>query len=292
MNRRLVRLTETLASRALVPLSLCLALMACVATSPERPVARALVASRGSAWVMPKASSSSSTEVEPPPPPPPPPRSPYAYANIDPDDDFTVGPPDVRATCDQDLVAAGVSFQTAKLPIFTQAKSKMICGAAQVVTYKGSPAKIGYSPSVLLTCTMALALARFETLVQEEALRTFGKRVVTIHHVGTYNCREMVAYPGWVSEHSYANAIDISDFVLEDGRTIDVYKHFAPKLAVAKTPASTFLRTIASRAYKEETFSIVLTPFFNEHHATHFHLDMARYRSDGTQFTSNEASSH
>ncbi len=275
----LAGLVRTLVPRKPLALVLVATLSACVSASPaarREPQKPALLAAPPAvASVLPLVA------IEPPPPPVP--RSPFAYANIDPEDDEIVGPPDVRPSCEADLTAAGVKFQAAKLAVHTPPKSKLTCGAPQVVTYKGSSAKIGWSPSVLVTCTMALAIARFETQVQDEALRTFGKKVVTIHHLGTYNCREMVSYPGWVSEHSYANAIDISDFVLEDGRTVDIYKQFAPKLVTPKTKASSFLRAVASRAYREETFSSVLTPFFNDAHATHFHLDLARFRSDGTQ---------
>jgi hypothetical protein len=135
---------------------------------------------------------------------------------------------------------------------------------------------------------MALALARFETIVQDESMKTFGKRVVKIHHLGTYSCREMAAYPGWVSEHSYANAIDLASFLLEDGRTIDVLKDFKPKTAIAATEKGTWLRDVAQRAFKEEVFSTVLTPFFNKFHASHFHVDLARFRSDGTEFWSED----
>ena len=215
---------------------------------------------------------------------PPAPRSPYAYANIDPDDDLIVGPPDDRPSCEADLVAAGIKFDAASLPIHVAPKSKITCGASQVVMYRGSPEKIAYSPSVMITCTMALALARFETVLQDEAARTFGKRVVKIHHIGTYACREMAAYPGWVSEHSYANAIDLVDFVLEDGRTLDVLKRFDPTDKEPKSKPSAFLRDVAGRAFDEEIFSTVLTPFFDAHHRNHFHLDLARFRTDGTQF--------
>lgn len=205
------------------------------------------------------------------------PRSPFAYANIDPADDYTVGPPDVRATCETDLAAAGVKFTAASLPV--HAAKKITCGAPQVVMYRGSPAKIAYSPSVMITCTMALALARFETIVQDEAQKIFGKRVAKIQHVGTYACREMAAYKGWVSEHSYANAIDLTQFVLEDGRTIDVLKHFMKE----GTKQATFLRAVARRAFDEELFSSVLTPFFDKLHANHFHIDLARFRTDGAR---------
>lgn len=259
---------------------LCVAFGACAVGAPRPREPAVVVAPPGSSSVVTSTSvSASASEVVPPKP-----RSPFAYANVDPDDDDTVGPPDARPTCDADLVAAGVSYKKDKLPLYTPPKTKMVCGAPQVVVYKGSPAKIGYSPSVLLTCTMALALARFETILQEEAQKTYGKRVVTIHHLGTYNCREMAAYPGWVSEHSYANAIDFADFVLEDGRTIEVLKHFSPKSPAGVTKEAKFLRAIAGRAYDEETFSVVLTPFFDAHHSNHFHVDLARYRSDGTKY--------
>lgn len=216
-------------------------------------------------------------------PPPPKPRSPWAYANVDPDDDYVVGPPDLRPTCEQELAAAGVKFAPAKLPVVVQPKSKITCGAPQVVMYQGTSQKIAWQPSVMITCTMALALARLEAILQEEAQATFKKKVVRVHHVGTYACREMAAYPGWVSEHSYANAIDLVDFVLEDGRTIDVLKHFAPKSAAATSPSGAFLRAVSQRAFREEVFSSVLGPFFDARHANHFHLDMARFRSDGTE---------
>jgi hypothetical protein len=225
-------------------------------------------------------------QPESPPPTPPPapaPRSPFAYANIDPSDDYVVGPPDLRATCDDDLKAASIKYQAATLKVHKEGKNKFECGAPQVVTYKGSPAKITWSPSVLVTCTMALAIARLETIVSEEAQRIYGKKVVKIVHVGTYSCREMAAYKGWVSEHSYANAIDLSEFFLEDGKRISVLDHFAPKLATPKTKESEFLRAIAKRMFEEETFSTVLTPFFDALHANHFHIDLARFRTDGTK---------
>jgi hypothetical protein len=270
-------------SRRLVAVA-AIALVACEVASPaSHPVAKTPKNTSDPVPHVAAAEAVASVAVEETSPPPPP-RSPYAYANIDPSDDDVFGPPDVRPTCEDDLAAAEIKFKPASLPVFVSKKSKITCGAPQVVMYRGSPEKIAYEPAVMLTCTMALALARFETIVQDEAMKTFGKRVVKIHHLGTYSCREMAAYPGWVSEHSYANAIDLASFALEDGRTIDVLKDFHPKSALATTDKGEFLRAIAQRAYKEEIFSSVLTPFFNKFHASHFHVDLARFRSDGTQY--------
>jgi hypothetical protein len=44
-----------------------------------------------------------------------------------------------------------------------------------------------------------------------------------------------------------------------------------------------FLRSLARRLYDEDVFSVVLTPFFDALHRDHFHLDLARYRLDGTR---------
>lgn len=215
-------------------------------------------------------------------PAPPAPR-PGAYANVDPEDDLVVAPPEVRPTCEADLAAAGVKFVASALPVHVAPKSKITCGAPQVVTYVRGPGKIAYSSSPLLTCTMALALAQWETIVQEEAQRIYGSRITRIDHLGTYSCREIAAYPGWVSEHSYANAIDIGTFTLQNGRTIEVLRDFDTSADDPKKPAGKFLRNVSRRAHDEDVFSHVLTPFFNATHKNHFHLDLSRFRSDGTR---------
>ena len=219
-----------------------------------------------------------------PAPPPKAPRSPYAFANDDPDDDLVVAPPEPRADCHEALAAAGVAFADARIPVHQERKSRsqLTCGAEQVVVYRGSAARIAFVPAPVVTCGMALALARFEVVVQEEAERALGERVVRITQLGTYACREMAAYRGWVSEHSYANAIDVESFVLESGKHISVLRSFE-RGEETRTRAGAFLRALSRRAYDEELFSNVLTPFFDDLHRNHFHLDLARYRNDGTR---------
>jgi hypothetical protein len=216
------------------------------------------------------------------PAPPPAIRPPGAYANIDPTDDEIVAPPDALPDCEEQLARAGVVYRTAQLAVHTEHKT-LLCGAPQVVTYLRGPGKIVYEPAPLLTCSMALALASFERIVQEEAEREFHSPVVKVVQLGTYSCRMIAAYPGWVSEHSYANAIDLSKFTLRNGKTIEVYRDFdMSDDPPAKHPGA-FLRQVSRRAYDEEVFSHVLTPFFNAQHRNHFHLDLARYRGDGTR---------
>ncbi|WP_394837555.1 extensin family protein [Pendulispora rubella] len=208
------------------------------------------------------------------------PAKPAGFANADPADDMIVGPPVPRDDCEAALKAEGIRFSTARLGV--QKRKTMTCGSEQVIVYHRSAAGIAYDPPAMLTCNMALALSRLDAVVQEEAKRAFGKRIVRIHQLGTFACREMKAYPGWVSEHSYANAIDLETFTLEDGKVISVLRHFDKADAPAKAEGR-FLRQISQRAYDENLFSNVLTPFFDALHRNHFHIDLGRYRTDGTR---------
>jgi hypothetical protein len=207
----------------------------------------------------------------------------HAPSEVDVEDDFEVGPPQLVQRCEARLEMAGVEFAQSRLPVRKKGSSPggHLCGAYQVVRYAEGPGGIRWRGRPKVTCPVALALARFETLVQEEAMRTLGRKVVRIEHMGTYNCREMAAYPGWVSEHSYANAIDIKSFILRGGRTITVLDDYGDPAEAPDDPAADFLRSVARRAYEEDVFSVVLTPAFDRAHRNHFHLDMARYRVSG-----------
>jgi hypothetical protein len=206
-----------------------------------------------------------------------------APAHADIDDDLEVAPPDLVARCEARLEVAGVDFVPSRLPVHRQKRSGIVCGAEQVVRYAEGPGAIGWKGRPKVTCPVALALARLEGIVQEEAVRLLGRRVVRIEHMGTYNCREMAAYPGWVSEHSYGNAIDIKRFVLAGGRGVSVLEDYGDPSEPPAGPEAEFLRMVARRAYDENVFSVVLTPAFDRRHRNHFHLDMARYRVDGTR---------
>lgn len=225
-------------------------------------------------------------------PAPPPPKRPGAYANTDPHDDFDVGPPEAMGDCEDALKNAGVKWAAAKIPVHTEkaalgaklgTTTQFTCGAPQVVMYLRSPAKIAYEPPPILTCKMALALASWEKIISEEAERTLHTRVARIEQLGTYNCRVIPTAPDTMSEHGYVNAIDIGRIYLENGRNIDIYRDFDKGDGEPKTKNGIFLRAISRRANDEDVFSHVLTPFFDSAHNNHFHLDLARFRRDGTR---------
>ncbi len=202
-------------------------------------------------------------------------------ANVDPKDDMVVGPPDVIPDCEEQLAREGVTFRPASLGVHLEGKAKLTCGAPQVVTYLRGPGKIDYRPTPLVTCGMALAMGRFEAILQAEAERTLGARITRIDQLGTYNCRPIARFPGVVSEHSYANAIDYARFVLANGKSVTVLHDFDQTDAEPRAPAGRFLRSVSVRGYDEQVFSNVLTPFWDAGHANHFHLDLGRYRVDG-----------
>ena len=72
---------------------------------------------------------------------------------------------------------------------------------------------VRFQPPARVNCAFALRLLRFEAVMQEEAQRLLGSPVRAVMQLGTYNCRRTAAYPDLVSEHSFANAIDIATFV-------------------------------------------------------------------------------
>jgi hypothetical protein len=92
----------------------------------------------------------------------------------------------------------------------------------------------------------------------------------------------MAAYPDLVSEHSFANAIDVAVFILANGRRVEVEHDWVPAARPAPRPASQFLRRLTRRLYDEQVFSVVLTPSYDKHHKNHLHLDGAAYSVDGT----------
>jgi hypothetical protein len=156
------------------------------------------------------------------------------------------------------------------------------CEAPEGVAIRRGGRGVRFQPAARVSCAFGLRLARFEAVVQEEARRILHSPVRTIVQLGTYNCRRMAAYPDLVSEHSFANAIDVATFVLKNGRSVVVERDWVAAAKPAPGPASQFLRALTRRLYDEKVFSVVLTPSYDAHHRNHLHLDGAAYTVDGT----------
>lgn len=203
-------------------------------------------------------------------------------ADLDPHNDYVVAPPEPIEDCEGKLRAAGVVFAKAELPVKEGNAKRPTCGVEQAVVYKRGPAGVSYNGPPVVSCGMALGMARLEQVLNEEAERHLGSKVARIEQGGTYNCRRMARFD-LVSEHSYANAIDVRSITLKNGRKLTVLGHFGKVDAAPKRPESRFLRAVANRAYDEGLFSVVITPFFDALHRDHLHFDQARYRIDGSR---------
>jgi hypothetical protein len=209
-----------------------------------------------------------------------PPREP-GQADLDPDNDGVVAPPESIPDCAERLARAGIAFDVAELRV-RRSGAGVECGAPEAVVYRGPKDGVRWNSRPLVSCGMALALGRFEVVLAELSERELGSRVVKIEQGGTYNCRKMARFD-LVSEHSYANAIDLRTFRLADGRTVSVERHFGRPGTEPRTKEGRFLHALASRLYDDGIFSVVLTEYFDRLHRDHFHLDLARYRIDGTR---------
>lgn len=120
------------------------------------------------------------------------------------------------------------------------------------------------APGCAVTAAMALWT---RDVVQPAAEKYFGQKVVELENLGSYNCRTIAGRQAQ-SEHSTANAIDISAFVLADGTRVALINDWAPG-----DKRSEFLHEVRDGSCG--LFSTVLSPDHDAAHADHFHLDMA-----------------
>lgn len=121
------------------------------------------------------------------------------------------------------------------------------------------------------TCAVGAGLAWWlHHGVQPAAEIILRARVVRIEHLGTYNCRRIGGgeSASW-SEHATGNALDVSAFVLDDGRRISVREDWD-----GQGSGAAFLRAARDAACR--AFATVLSPEYNAAHADHLHLDQAR----------------
>ena len=130
-----------------------------------------------------------------------------------------------------------------------------------------------------MTCPLASSFtdwARFA--VVPAAKKYLGSEVVKIETMGTFNCRAIAgSRSGRLSEHAFANAVDVSAFVLRDGRRVSVLNGWR-----GSSEERAFLRRLHQSACKR--FGTVLGPDYNAVHANHFHFDMAKSMSNGTAY--------
>ena len=95
--------------------------------------------------------------------------------------------------------------------------------------------------------------------------------------MGSYACRN-IAGTGRRSAHSRAEAIDVSAFILTDGRRVSVLNDWDHGSAEDRQ----FLRTVHRSACRR--FATVLGPDYNAAHRNHFHLEQSGSAQSGSRF--------
>jgi hypothetical protein len=105
------------------------------------------------------------------------------------------------------------------------------CGTPAPVLLRsiGAKEKVIVDPPLLINCPMVVALNRWlEKTVQPAAHAAFGSPVARM--VGSsYACRNRYNLPNdRLSQHAFANAVDLPAFALADGRRIDIAKGWGP----------------------------------------------------------------
>ncbi len=101
------------------------------------------------------------------------------------------------------------------------------------------------------------------------AYQILGSELVRVESMGSYACRNVIggSGPEKLSGHAIANAVDVSGFVLQDGRRITVAEGWRspdPRIRA-------FFAAIHTSACKR--FGTVLSPDYNAAHYNHLHLE-------------------
>lgn len=172
-----------------------------------------------------------------------------------------------RAVCSRFLESSGIMAEA--LPPAGEGQClrhdrQVLQGLAQ--------AKVKLAPGgAQATCAIDAGLALWlQHGIQPAAQRLLGSAVASVEHFGTSNCRRIGGgQQGTWSEHATGNAIDVSAFVLEDGRRVSVLKDWG-----AGDEKAAFLRAVRDAACLG--FATVLSPDYNAAHADHLHLDQAQ----------------
>ena len=142
-------------------------------------------------------------------------------------------------------------------------------GTVRLASLKSDRRDLALSNLGPVTCPLAESLAGWARFgVDRAAQQILGSALVRIETMGSYNCRN-IAGSDRRSGHATASAIDVSGFVLADGRRIIVAQDWSSGSAEERK----FLKTIHTSACKR--FGTVLGPAYNAAHRDHLHLELS-----------------
>ena len=152
------------------------------------------------------------------------------------------------------------------LPDQYQAEGCSTLSTVQVHALQGDDGRLDVSNLGPVTCPVSTAFAAWARFgVDRAARQIFGTPLASIQTMGSYSCRN-VAGTGRRSAHASAAAIDISGFVLADGRRIEVQSGWN-----GSSQEREFLRVVQLSACRR--FGTVLGPDYNAAHRDHLHVE-------------------
>ncbi len=177
----------------------------------------------------------------------------------------SVAPRAEDAACLTQLGATGARFDP--IPDTYAAPGCNKLGTVQLMALSGDRSQFGVSNIGPVQCRVASEFSNWARFGVDRAAREIlGSPLARIETMGSYACRN-VAGSERRSAHARAEAIDVSGFVLEDGRRITLIDDWNSGTAAERE----FLRVVHSSACKR--FGTVLGPEYNRAHADHFHLE-------------------
>jgi len=167
--------------------------------------------------------------------------------------------------CHVDLARERVGFRV--LPDQSFGGGCSALGSVQLTEIGTPVANLG-----AMTCPLARQFARWvRESVQPAAEQWLEQPVRRVETFGTYACRPVNSQPGArLSEHGFANAVDVSAFVLGDGRRVTVQDGWNGDSDRVRR----FLRQVHQGGCRR--FNIGLSPDSDAYHYNHMHFDMGR----------------
>ena len=168
-------------------------------------------------------------------------------------------------SCLADLGASGARFN--RVPDTYAAPGCNKLGTVQLSALTGDSSQFGISNLGPVKCKTAKAFSAWARYgVDRAARQILGSPLARIETMGSYACRN-IAGSTRRSAHATGNAIDVSGFLLADGRRIDLKSDWNGGTAAERE----FLRVVQKSACKR--FGTVLGPEYNAAHRDHFHLE-------------------
>ncbi len=119
----------------------------------------------------------------------------------------------------------------------------------------------------LASCAMAQATQSMVAIA-----RSLG--ATEIAYTRFYQC-DLINDTEALSMHGRGEAVDLLAVRLEDGSVLTVARDWERDTLDPATPGGAWLRRFTDTLWREQVFSVILTPDFNEDHADHFHLDLS-----------------